>query len=157
MKQFIIANKEMNSQENIDNPENRSSNHGSRSGSRLAQIRNSIESQGTTKVSAILERQDYFYQADFCLFQSKQSKAGFDVQLFVEGKNLVDLDLITMSDPICVLRSRDPNHPDTAWKFEGETEVIDNNLNPVFIEHFNVYYNLKKDTELLFQVSNHNP
>ena len=61
MKQFIIANKEMNSQENIDNPENRSSNQGSRSGSRLAQIRNSIESQGTTKVSAILEGWDYLY------------------------------------------------------------------------------------------------
>ena len=79
------------------------------------------------------------------------------MQLFVEGKNLVDLDLLTMSDPICVLRSRDPTRPDSDWKYEGETEVIDNNLNPTWIEHFTLYYNLKKDTELLFLVSNHNP
>ena len=59
MKQFIIANREMNSQENKS--ESRSNNQGSRSGSRLDQIRNSIESQGTSKVSATLERQNYLY------------------------------------------------------------------------------------------------
>ena len=72
----------------------------------------------------------------------------------MEGKNLVDLDLITMSDPICVLRSREPTTVNSSasnpWKFVGETEVIDNNLNPQWIEHFTIYYNLKKDTELLF-------
>ena len=75
----------------------------------------------------------------------------------MEGKNLVDLDLITMSDPICVMRSRDPSNPEAEWKYEGETEVIDNNLNRLWIEHFTIFYNMKKDVELLFQVSNHNP
>lgn len=38
----------------------------------------------------------------------------------------------------------------------GETEVIDNNLNPLWIEHFTVLYSFKKDTELYFQVQNYN-
>ena len=63
MKQFIIANKEMNSLDNKS--ESKSNNQGSRSGSRLDQIRNSIESQGTTKVSATLEKQIYLYKTDF--------------------------------------------------------------------------------------------
>ena len=61
MKQFIIANKEMNSQENLDNSENRSNNQGSRGESRLSQIKNSIDTQGTTKVSAALKARDYLY------------------------------------------------------------------------------------------------
>lgn len=44
-------------------------------------------------------------------------------------------------------------HQDHAmWVKVGETEVIDNNLNPEWITHFNVKYNFTKDTELWFQV-----
>lgn len=34
----------------------------------------------------------------------------------------------------------------------GETEVVDNNLNPEWIKHFNVKYIFHKDMELWFQV-----
>jgi len=34
--------------------------------------------------------------------------------------------------------------------------VIDNNLNPLWIEHFTVLYSFKRDTELNFQVWNYN-
>ena len=78
------------------------------------------------------------------------------MQLFVEGKNLVDLDFFTVSDPICTLKTRDANVIDVDYKFSGETEVIDNNLNPLWIEHFTVLYSFKRDTELYFQVWNYN-
>ena len=81
---------------------------------------------------------------------SFQNKLGHDVQLFVEGKNLVDLDFFTVSDPICTLRIRDANVHDAEYKPAGETEVIDNNLNPLWIEHFTVMYSFKRDTELHF-------
>ena len=81
---------------------------------------------------------------------------GQDVQLFVEGKNLVDLDFFTVSDPICSLKIRDSNVHDAEYKLSGETEVIDNNLNPLWIEHFTVLYSFKRDTELYFEVSNYN-
>jgi Ca2+-dependent lipid-binding protein len=38
----------------------------------------------------------------------------------------------------------------------GETEVIDNNLNPVWTKHFDVIYKFNRDSELLFQVWNYN-
>ena len=72
------------------------------------------------------------------------------MQLFVEGKNLVDLDFFTVSDPICTLKTRDANVHDAEFKSAGETEVIDNNLNPLWIEHFTVMYSFKRDTELYF-------
>ena len=78
------------------------------------------------------------------------------MQLFVEGKNLVDLDFFTVSDPICTLKIRDTNVIDVDHKLVGETEVIDNNLNPLWIEHFTVLYSFKRDTELYFQVYNYN-
>ena len=38
----------------------------------------------------------------------------------------------------------------------GETEVIDNNLNPLWLEHFTVRYIFVKDYDLYFQVYNYN-
>jgi Ca2+-dependent lipid-binding protein len=37
----------------------------------------------------------------------------------------------------------------------GETEIIDNNLNPTWTKHFTVVYQFNKDRELLFQVWNY--
>ena len=56
-----------------------------------------------------------------------------DVQLFVEGKDLVDLDFFTVSDPMCSLKTRQSNLELDPWVLTGETEVIDNNLNPKWI------------------------
>ena len=79
------------------------------------------------------------------------------MQLFVEGQNLVNLDFFTVSDPQCTFKTRECNASrDTEFKLAGETEVIDNNLNPLWIEHFTVLYSFKKDIELYFQVWNYN-
>ena len=42
------------------------------------------------------------------------------------------------------------------YKWVGDTEVIDNHLNPNWIKHFNVNYEFHKDKELFFQVWNFN-
>jgi len=38
----------------------------------------------------------------------------------------------------------------------GETEVIDNNLNPIWTKHFAVTYQFNRDKELKFEVFNFN-
>ena len=52
--------------------------------------------------------------------------------LFVSAKNLTDLDVITASDPFCALMLRDK--PNEVYKKVGQTEVVDNNLNPKWVE-----------------------
>ena len=76
------------------------------------------------------------------------------MQLFVEGKDLVDLDIFTVSDPMCTLKTRNSNKDYDPWILSGETEVIDNNLNPKWIQHFTVGYMFQKDIDLWFQVWN---
>jgi hypothetical protein len=79
---------------------------------------------------------------------------GQDVQLFVEGINLVDLDFFTVSDPQCSLKTKEKGAVDVRWDFVGETEVIDNNLNPKWIKHFAVKYIFNRDLSLNFEVWN---
>lgn len=62
------------------------------------------------------------------------------------------MDVFTVSDPMCSLKIRACNQEHAPWIKVGETEVIDNNLNPQWIKHFNVKYIFHKDVELWFQV-----
>lgn len=78
------------------------------------------------------------------------------MELFVEGKDLVDLDFFSVSDPICTLSTKESNLPYATWKDAGETEVIDNNLNPKWIKHFCVWFIFIRDIELWFKVWNYN-
>ena len=50
------------------------------------------------------------------------------LQLRIECQNLADLDLFSKSDPVCVLEQK----MGSTWRLIGQTEVIDNDLNPVF-------------------------
>ena len=72
------------------------------------------------------------------------------MQLFVEGRDLDDVDLFTLSDPMCTLKTREANLPTAVWRLSGETEVIDNNLNPNWITHFTTKYKFNRDTDLHF-------
>jgi len=53
---------------------------------------------------------------------------------------LVNLDWLSVSDPICTLKVKEANYEYAVQKTVGETEVIDNNLNPVWTKHFEVIY-----------------
>ncbi len=78
------------------------------------------------------------------------------MQLFVSATQLANLDFLTVSDPQCILKVKEANNAYAVQKNVGETEVIDNNLNPVWTKHFNVVYQFNRDRELLFQVYNFN-
>lgn len=76
--------------------------------------------------------------------------------MFASATDLVNLDWLSVSDPICTLKVREANYEYAVQKMVGETEVIDNNLNPVWTKHFDVLYKFNRDSELLFQVWNYN-
>ena len=48
------------------------------------------------------------------------------VELLVRCENLVDLDVFSKTDPMCVLYGRQFGQ----WKELGRTEAVDNTLNP---------------------------
>lgn len=64
--------------------------------------------------------------------------------------------MLTLSDPICTLTQKECNNENAKEKKVGETEVIDNNLNPIWSKHFTVVYQFTKDLELKFEVWNFN-
>ena len=74
----------------------------------------------------------------------------------MSGSNLKNLDYFSASDPQCTLKSRSTTIDYSLFNLVGETEVVDNNLNPQWIKHFNVHYVFHKDKELFFQVWNYN-
>mmetsp|Transcript_4187 Transcript_4187/g.5161 ORF Transcript_4187/g.5161 Transcript_4187/m.5161 type:complete len:184 (-) Transcript_4187:1407-1958(-) len=87
---------------------------------------------------------------------SLKNEQGQEVELFVEGSDLVDLDFFSVSDPMCTLRTRESNLKHATWAYNSETEVIDNNLNPKWIKHFSVWFIFIRDIDLWFQVWNYN-
>ena len=74
----------------------------------------------------------------------------------MEAKDLVDLDYFSVSDPICILKKREVISDGGEFEEVGETEVIDNNLNPKWIKHFTVHFSFLKDKDLRFEVENYN-
>jgi hypothetical protein len=70
------------------------------------------------------------------------------IELHVSAKNLTDMDIITVSDPICVLFVWDG----AKWVEFGRTEIIWNNLNPEWVKFFTVQYVFEMRQPLLFRV-----
>lgn len=66
------------------------------------------------------------------------------------------MDFFSVSDPICTLHTKESNLKHAVWQYNGETEVIDNNLNPKWIKHFKVWFIFVKDIDLWFKVCNYN-
>lgn len=63
---------------------------------------------------------------------------------------MADLELITQSDPYCVLKTKNGVHG--SYTTVGKTETIDNNLNPKWVSHFNIEYFFSRQQFLLFEV-----
>ena len=62
------------------------------------------------------------------------------VNLFVSGRKLKDLDTFSKSDPQCILYEKKNNN----WVKVGQTEQIKNNLNPDFKNSFTLAYFFEK-------------
>ena len=61
-----------------------------------------------------------------------------NVQLFVSAKGLTDLDVFSLSDPFCTLKVK--SYKSGEYIAYGQTEVIENNLNPKWVKHFNLKF-----------------
>ena len=72
------------------------------------------------------------------------------VQLFLSCRNLVNLDILSLSDPIIHVYMK-PNRT-AAYSLLGKTEMILNNLNPDFTKSFIIDYFFEKEQWLKFEV-----
>lgn len=70
------------------------------------------------------------------------------VNLYVSGRKLRDLDTFSKSDPVCILSENRNGH----WHKLGLTEQIKNSLNPDFTTSFTVPYYFEKVQNLKFQM-----
>ena len=71
-------------------------------------------------------------------------------QLFVSSSNLANLDDLDNSDPFCVVSRK--MKPEDEWQVIGQTETIDNNLDPQWVKHFQIDYYFHKTIYLKFDV-----
>jgi len=72
-----------------------------------------------------------------------------NVELTISAKNLLDKDILSKSDPICVIFYQ-PNRKD--WVEFSRTEVIHNSLNPEFATKFIIEYRFEEVQKLKFQL-----
>ncbi len=63
------------------------------------------------------------------------------VNLYISGRNLKDLDSFSKSDPLCLAFEKQGN----TWRKVGSTEQIKNNLNPDFTTAFTMNYFFEKE------------
>ncbi|XP_006002487.1 copine-8 isoform X2 [Latimeria chalumnae] len=72
------------------------------------------------------------------------------VEVTVSGRNLLDRDTFSKSDPICVLYTQGIGSKE--WREYGRTEVIDNTLNPDFVRKFVMDYFFEERQNLRFDL-----
>jgi hypothetical protein len=84
-------------------------------------------------------------------FTPVEEPMGYMVNLRFEGKNLKDLDTFSKSDPQVVVYLKD-NPSKATWNKAGETEVIDNNLNPSFKTVVEVFYQFEMNQQVRIDV-----
>ncbi|KAK7603007.1 hypothetical protein V9T40_003006 [Parthenolecanium corni] len=73
-----------------------------------------------------------------------------EVELTISCRNLLDCDVFSKSDPMCVIFYKSSEMPD--WKEIFRTETIDNNLNPNFVKKAILTYHFELMQELKFNV-----
>lgn len=81
---------------------------------------------------------------------SAPPKMSTKVTLSISCQKLKDLDILSKSDPVCKLYNW--NERTNAWVSFGQTECINNNLNPQFKTTFQVEYHFEKSQRLKFEV-----
>ncbi|XP_072569379.1 copine-5-like isoform X3 [Paramormyrops kingsleyae] len=72
------------------------------------------------------------------------------VEITVSCRNLLDKDTFSKSDPLCVLYTQEAETK--QWKEFGRTEVIDNTLNPDFVQKYILDYFFEEKQNLRFDL-----
>ena len=75
------------------------------------------------------------------------------LELSVKCEDLCDKDLLSKSDPMCVMFMKPKGNPGcAAWVEVGRTEVIMDNLNPEFNKKFVVDYSFEERQPVKFEI-----
>ena len=75
--------------------------------------------------------------------------SGEQVVLFFKARELADLDVFSKSDPFVVAHTKVEGQD---WVKAGQTEVVDNDLNPNFQQPVHLTYNFEKKQQLKLEV-----
>ncbi|XP_060079148.1 copine-8-like [Ylistrum balloti] len=73
------------------------------------------------------------------------------VELSISCRKLIDADVFSKSDPMCVLYMMDERNRG-SWREFGRTEIIWNNLNPDFVKKFVLHYYFEQSQKLKFEI-----
>ena len=73
------------------------------------------------------------------------------VSIHISCHKLADMDYFSKSDPVCVVYMKQSKR-DLHWVKLGETEQINNNLDPIFVKSFEINYYFEKEQMLKFEV-----
>ena len=76
-------------------------------------------------------------------------------EIHVSCKNLINTDIMSKSDPFAVIYTREKYRCfhiifRLQWKELGRTEVIDDNLDPVFVKYIPVNYLFQEKQQVLY-------
>ena len=72
------------------------------------------------------------------------------VTMYIQCRNLPNLDISSKTDPFVRAYIREEKVPE--WQLLGETETIQNTLDPDFLHAFNLSYYFEKNQLLKFEV-----
>lgn len=72
------------------------------------------------------------------------------LQLSISATGLKNIDSNSLSDPFCVVSTR--NSPSAPWTEVGRTEVMGNNLNPQWVKNVNIVYKFEELQLMRFEV-----
>lgn len=72
------------------------------------------------------------------------------IEMTLSCRNLINTDLISKSDPYCIVSIKD-SHQDRYFEV-GRTERIDDNLNPEWVKKFILNYNFETVQKMKFEV-----
>lgn len=84
------------------------------------------------------------------LLQQDHEQSKTKVELSIRCRNLPDCDIITKSDPQVIVYRFDPIHKDKLYEL-GRTEVIADDLNPIFAKKIFIDYHFEQIQRLRFQ------
>lgn len=98
-----------------------------------------------------MQRRNSFFISD---------EIGKNIEIFIQCRKLINVDILSKSDPYVVMKMKrklvgknvDSSRSDGLWMEVGRTNVIQDNLNPNFIESFIVNYKFEEYQPVLFEV-----
>ena len=74
------------------------------------------------------------------------------IELSIRCVDLSDRDLMSKSDPVCIMYEKVGRQKDSQWREVGKTELVENSLNPAWEKKFVVEYRFEERQQVKFEV-----